>query len=512
MRILHTLSRRCTFALLSSVASFLLISPVSSLGKELAAGFRDRVLKVQSGHLVTKFGTSWCADPGCSVLLTNYHVARAGMPTRVAGAKVDRVYLATGPDDRDAVWIATTYGRWMRFNPLRDVAVISLRRKLAPGMPAPDFYGGPLSPGEELLVYGYPGGNFKYISAKFVGVTDGMLELAFPDAVSAGLSGGMVVDGHGRIVGMMSLVAEGKAFAVPLWSIADAIRKARPELYTVLFPGGVPTPPELQDSMALSPEMRATLGGVNPEPVLPLASLNEGLGLPFERLPPKSQAWSSRKEPLEIRIVRQRAQQMFASMEEFTALQTLQLTTEGKPDLVWIHELYVAQGELVFRSLEDEQQLPAVAFPHRRRSVIPGAEWQELPRLIGTEAKLRLEEVGAREIGGKRVRVFRYQGRVEDGICRVRFRREQGLWSREREFAVGCHGEVWTNSDLSILRITRELEIADRVPMRLVQMAVLYGWVGHDLVPTEMSVRAEIAGHACSAEASFSNYKRIGSQ
>jgi len=45
--------------------------------------------------------------------------------------------------------------------------------------------------------------------------------------------------------------------------------------------------------------------------------------------------------------------------------------------------------------------------------------------------------------------------------------------------------------------------------MQLLQLAVLYGWLGRDLVPVAMIVRGTIAGHNCRTDAHFSNYMRM---
>jgi len=48
--------------------------------------------------------------------------------------------------------------------------------------------------------------------------------------------------------------------------------------------------------------------------------------------------------------------------------------------------------------------------------------------------------------------------------------------------------------------------------MQLLQLAVLYGWLGRNLVPMDMAVKGTIEGHACRADAHFSNYRRMESR
>ncbi len=474
-----------------------------------------RVVKLQHSGigrhgLETRFASGWCVDAGCSLLATNYHVAKGGLPRKIGRAKVLKVRLATGPDDYEAVWISTTYGKWLRFNPLNDVALVFLSQPLLPGTPPASFYSGDLLPGQELEITGFPSvGTRKRIEVKFLRMIGGLIEFSLPIDRPAGLSGSVVTDRQGRVVGMLSSVGDGFALAVPLWSIAEAIHKLRPALYAELFPGGPTKPPEFQDSMALTPELSSS-----PKPVLPLASLEDGLGRPFPNLAAHAvRLASTREEPVKILELRRHAQHMFQQMANFRALQTLRMNTEGKSELTWLHEIYVDSNNLVFRAVDSGQLTSAVALPHWRRAVVPGGEWRHLPQMLATEFKLRVEEVGTRDVGGKRVLVFRYQASAEDQVCWVRFRNTEVFWSRDHQFPVACRGDVWTDSELNVLRISQELEIRERnVPMDLFQLAVLYGWLGDDLVPVDMVVRGLVARHECRTDAHFSNYKRIESR
>jgi len=479
----------------------------------------DRVFKLQRHGmgihgLETRSGTGWCVDAGCSLLATNYHVAKEGLPGKIGGAKVAGVYLASGPTDYGAVWIMTTYGKWLRYNPLRDVALVSLAHPLLPGRPALRFYAGNLMPGQDLVVNGVPaGGKQEAVAAKFLRMVDGLLELSLPHGAPAGLSGSMVADTQGSIVGMLSSVTDGGAFAVPLWSIADAIRKFRPLLYGQMFPDGVSKPPEFQGPTVFSRELLAALGGASPEPVLPLGYLEDGLGQPFPALvAPRLRLATTRQESADVQELRRRALGMFQQMANFKALQTLRLNTEGRPELTWLHELYVDSGDLLFRPLDDGQPLQVIPFPHRRRAVVPGAEWRELPQMVASQFQLRVQEVGEKDVGGKRLRVFAYEASIEDRVCWVRFRNSEVFWSRDHQFPVACRGEVWTDDELNVLRISQELELtAGKVPMELLQLAVLYGWLGRDLVPVAMVVRGTVEGRNCRAVADFSNYRRMDS-
>lgn len=485
---------------------------ISAVGHDNA----QRVVKLQNHTIGThglelKSGNSWCADAGCSLLATCYHVAREVRPGKIGGAKVLKTYMASGPDDDGAAWMITTYGKWLRYNPLNDVALIALSRPLFPGTAPPSFYVGGLELGQELVVNGAPvGGKQEAVAARLLGVSDGLLRLSLATETPAGLSGSAVTDKQGRIVGMLSAVTDGSVFAVPLWSIADAIRRFSPTLHSQLFPDSLRKPSEFQGSMVIGRELLAALGGSTPTSALPIAFLEDGLGQPFGELaPPPVRLLNTREEPVDVVKLRHQAQQMFEQMANFRALQTLRLNTEGKSDLTWFHELYVDSGEVVFRSIDDEQPMRDVALPHRR-AVVPGGEWRDLLQMVAGQFKLPIKEIGTKDVGGKRLRVFRYQASVEDQVCWLRFRTSRVFWSRERRFPVACRGDVWADTELNPLRISQELEVpAGKAPMPHLQLAVLYGWLGRDLVPAEMVVVGTIAGHACRTNAHFSNYRQV---
>lgn len=121
-------------------------------------------------------------------VLTNRHV--------VAGSPMVRLFAA----GREAPGTARVDG-WV---PGRDVAVLA-------GGPGPSLPAGPRpEPGDRVLVVGYPGGAFRAragtvrtveVRSGFGGTSDVLLV----DVTAApGLSGGLVVDGAGRAVGLVA--------------------------------------------------------------------------------------------------------------------------------------------------------------------------------------------------------------------------------------------------------------------------------------------------------------------
>jgi hypothetical protein len=45
-------------------------------------------VKFHGDTLEIKSGWTWCVDPGCSMLATNHHIAKEGLPNNIGGAKV----------------------------------------------------------------------------------------------------------------------------------------------------------------------------------------------------------------------------------------------------------------------------------------------------------------------------------------------------------------------------------------------------------------------------------------
>jgi hypothetical protein len=255
----------------------LLVVPVLFLASCVAqiAEPQRIVGKIHGFHLApwevrTESGTGWCLDQRCTTLVTAYHVAKPiGSHISFNGVKIRQAHFATGPNDEGARVLPSRLSSalTLTFAWVRDLSLLRLET------PSPQMHGIPLFPGqlqpdEQANIYGYPGGHFASVPAKFVReVEKGILEfdLRRLDGVTVleGLSGGLVVNRLGEAVGLLfALAQDGQhAYAVPMWSLADFVKNARPDLYPELFPREIYRPAatpmaattELADDLELGP-------------------------------------------------------------------------------------------------------------------------------------------------------------------------------------------------------------------------------------------------------------------
>src|SRR5579859_2032490 len=198
--------------------------------------------------LTIKFGTGFCLDPGCRFVGTNYHVA-ADMGGRVVIKGVSSIhrYLDTGPAEAGAERLPISrfpLPGSMKLTPAHDLAIYEMRRPLK-GFQGVGFDTGDLAEGEEADIYGYPliwnpkRGLVRW-PVTFLGKNlQGLLAFRCKDGrVRPGASGGIVVNGKGKIVGILNAIGDDDrvAFAVPAGQLADFVGRAQPYLQEILFP------------------------------------------------------------------------------------------------------------------------------------------------------------------------------------------------------------------------------------------------------------------------------------
>ena len=161
-------------------------------------------------------------------------------------------------------------------------------------------------------------------------------------------------------------------------------------------------------------------------------------------------------------------------------------------------------------------QLP---FPKSDKVVVVDSEWSDLPSMVGSNLKLKIEPVGEQAIDGRTTEVFRYQASVEDGACRFRSVTDYILWQHEWSGAVECRGEVWTDENLNILRITQNEELpANKTKWQNLHTVVIYGWLQEPskepkLLPVSILLQAEYSedGSTYWCSGRFSNYRMFTS-
>jgi hypothetical protein len=456
-------------------------------------------IKLRGVALEGDFGTGFCLDPMCRFIATNYHVAMITKSRKIRGQKVVHQYLATGPDDEGASMNDGESVSPMRFTLNRDLAVFELRHPLRKyhGIP---FSTDDLEIGQGVDIYTYPkeGINpFRSLlkfHAAFKGETrTGLLafdyELSAGKAIRPGASGGIVVDSDSqRIVGVLSGIGrngERVALAVPVGSLAEFVSKIEPALAESLFPS---------DKGSISPTLMDF----------------------HSKLAPLPRSHFRSAESKEVQALRAKAQILADGMRNFIAVQTFEWGSKNSPPVkMAAYEVQVVDGYQKFRDYPDGQkQYTDVPYPTLNTTLVPGGEWSELPEMVGNELHLRILQAEDAIIDHKQIKVFQYQADVEDAVCTFRTDLDFGFFAIKKVATVSCYGEVWTDQDLNILRMSEHYEMAGKWTDYMAVMT--YGWLKRAdesprLIPLTISTQAKYGKTIHWCRGRFVNYKVFGS-
>jgi hypothetical protein len=459
-------------------------------------------LKLRGLGIEGRFGTGFCLDPECRFIGTNYHVAMTEQPRKIKGQKVVRRYLATGPDDEGATMNDGPEIAPMKYTISRDLAIFELRHSL-PHHHGIAFSLDELQPGQEVDIYAYPreGINPFRCLLQFHGTfkgqtTTGLLafdySLTAGKAIYPGASGGIVVDNKTKqIVGILNEIdRNGKpiAMAVPVQSLADFVRKVQPFLAQSIFPS----------TKAIS----AVSADLYPKFVPP---------------PPTSVVEHRPEEPAEVTVLRSKAQALADSMRNFIAVQTFAWGSgEKAPVAMAAYEVRVLEGYQRFRAYPDgKKELQDVPLPHLNNVMAPGGEWSELPKMVGTEVRLKIHQADDFFINGRRIMVFQYRADSEDGVCRFNSIKDFIFFATSKIATIPCYGEVWTDEDFNILRISEHFELLG--DWKHFQAVVTYGWLRRTaetprLIPLTITAQAELKKKVYWCRGQFTDYQVFSSQ
>jgi hypothetical protein len=419
-----------------------------------------------------KFGTGFCLDPDCRFVGTNYHVAKVmGKYVRIKGVFSTHRYLDSDADDAGAQDINLAGGGSLKYTPAHDLAIYEMRH------PVKNFHGigfdaDNLENNPEVDIYAYPlNWNPKrglvHWHGKFIGKThQGLLAFSYEEGrVSGGASGGIVVDnGTKKIVGILNGIGEGTdrvALAVPVGELSDFVTRAQPYLQASLFPTSVFVSPVAAD-----------------------------LYPPY--LWPRAESLSQRPmEPAEVVKLRRTAQHLAESMRNFTATETYAWGRDNRePEVTDAYETLIVDGAQRWRHQGNKKFYAYIPFPPLSNFIVPGAEWSELPRMVGTELNLKIHQAPDAVVGGRTIHVFQYGANIEDRACR--FGSVTNLFFIHWKF-YDCHGEVWVDESGIILRISEALDLVGSWHRWWGVMT--YGWLEKDgmqyLVPVTISEQAE---------------------
>src|SRR6266702_8948557 len=357
------------------------------------------------------FGTGFCLDAACCFITTNYHVAMTTRADKIKREKIIQRYLATGPHDEGATANYLPNVGVLPYAKKRDLAIFELRRSL------PHHHGLTFSLdepqlGQEVDIYGYPNGIINPVRkltrfpATFKAPTTSGL-LAFDYQLSGdkpirirGASGGIVVDRKTeKIVGILSETTEATALAVPIQTLGDFVSKVKPFLAQRIFPTTKDVSPVSAD---LYPKF------VSPPDHYPkfVSRLADGL----QHRP---------EEPYEVSVLRKKAQILADSMRNFIAVQGFAWGSGDKePSAEAQFEVRVIDGVQRFRTYPDGKiELEEAPYPHQNGWVLPADEWATLPKMVGTEFRLRVHQAADVVVNEQRMKVFQYYASVEDNLC-----------------------------------------------------------------------------------------------
>ena len=461
------------------------------------------------------FGTGFCLDATCRFIATNYHVAMTTRAGKVKREKIIQRYLATGPDDEGATANYLPNGGVLPYAQKRDLAIFELRGSL-PHHHGLTFSLDELQVGQEVDIYGYPKGIINPIRklTRFPGTfkaptTSGLL--AFDYKLSAdkpvrigGASGGIVVDRKTeKIVGILSGTTEAMALAVPVQTLVDFVSKVQPFLAQRIFPTTKDVSPVSAD---LYPKF------VPPPDHYPKFVPRGADGLQHRP-----------EEPYEVSVLRKKAQLLADSMRNFIAVQSFAWGSGDKePAAEAEYEVRVIDGVQRFRTYPDgKKDLEEVPYPRLNGWVLPADEWSTLPTMVGTEFRLKVHQAADVVVNGQRMKVFQYYASVEDNLCPFTSVEDFGFLTTSKTVAVACYGEVWTDEDTNIIRMSEHLELSDKLKAYRgwedYQAVLTYGWLKRAnepprLVPLTIFTEARYKKHISWCRGLFTNYRIFGSQ
>src|SRR6266404_104523 len=463
------------------------------------------------------FGTGFCLDAACRFIATNYHVAVTARVDKIKREKIIQRYFATGPHDKGATANYVPYVGVLTFAMKRDLAFFELRHPLQHhhGL---IFSLDELEVGQEVDIYGYPRGMINPIRkltrfpATFKAPTTSGL-LAFDYQLSAdksirieGASGGIVVDRKTeKIVGILSGTNDTTAVAVSVQTLSDFVSKAQPFLAQRIFPTSKDVSPVSAD---LYPKFQ-------PPPNFYSKFVPAHAGV-LQKRP---------EEPYEVSVLRKKAQLLADSMRNFIAVQGFAWGSgNNEPAAEAAYEVRVIDGDQRFRRYPDGQReltIRQIIPPRVKDYVLASNEWANLPKMVGTEFRLKVHQRADAVVNGKTMKVFQYYSSVEDNLCPFGPIDDYIFFRVTKVVDVACYGEVWTDEDTNIIRISEYLELSDKLKdyrgWQDYKIILTYGWLEQPdepvrLVPLTIYTEGRNRKHIYWCRGQFTDYRVFSSR
>ena len=147
--------------------------------------------------------------------------------------------------------------------------------------------------------------------------------------------------------------------------------------------------------------------------------------------------------------------------------------------------------------------------------MVPGGEWSELPEMVSTEIRLKIQQADDVVVNDRRVKVFQYRADPEDCLCRWKSVADFGFFAIKKIADVGCYGEVWTDDDTNILRMSERYELLGK--WKDYQAVVTNGWLhrtdeASQLIPLTISTQAEYNKRVYWCRGQFTDYQKFSSR
>jgi len=422
------------------------------------------------------FGTGFCLDAACRFIVTNYHVAMTARARKIKREKIIKRYFATGPHDKGATANNLGDGDVLPYVKERDLAMFELRHSL------PHHHGLSYSldepqVGQEVDIYGIPHGSMGTIKrtrrltrfpATFKApTTSGLLAFDYQFPVDSkrikGASGGIVVDRKTeKIIGILCETNDTTAVAVPIQTLVDFVSKVQPFLAQRIFP--------TRDVLSVSADLYPKF--------LPSPDHNPKF------IPVRSDGLQHRpEEPGEVKVLRSNAQLLADSMRNYIAVQSFEWGMGDNESVAEAEfQVRVIDGVQRFRRYPDgKKEYEEVPTPRWNDWVLPADEWLKLPKMVGTEFRLKVHQAADVVVNDHRMKVFQYYASVEDNLCPFAPVEDFFFFTVSETVAVACYGEVWTDENANIIRMSEHLELSDKLKAyrgwEECRVVITYGWL-----------------------------------
>src|ERR1700686_1106530 len=101
--------------------------------------------------------------------------------------------------------------------------------------------------------------------------------------------------------------------------------------------------------------------------------------------------------------------------------------------------------------------------------------------MVGTDFRLKVQRAPDVVANGRRMKVFQYYASVEDNLCPFAPVEDYAFFTVSKTVAVACYGEVWTDEDMNIIRMSKRLDLSEKLKAFRgwgdVHVILTYGWL-----------------------------------